>query len=164
MNLTFNDIIATVSKDDIIKNYDYVQKKSSPDIPVSVAEQQYYLAWFAAVMREHIGYENFSQENRKSFENTIENMYNNASNDTTQKSFFEQLQSTQQFIEDNHFFLGHPFIQETKQPDYHCGKNLCKEDALTPAGYERKAGIKNEIYHLEHGINDWNAAGLPLTR
>lgn len=27
-----------------------------------------------------------------------------------------------------------------------------------------KAGIKNEIYHLEHGINDWNAAGLPLTR
>ena len=27
-----------------------------------------------------------------------------------------------------------------------------------------KAGLKNEVYHLAHGINDWNAAGLPLTR
>lgn len=142
MDLTFNDIIATVSEDDIIKNY--VQKKSSPDSPISVDEQRYYLAWFAAVVREHVGYENFSQENRKSFENTIENMYNNASNDTTQKSFLEQLQNTRQFIEDNHFSLEHPFIQKTKQPDYHCGKNLCKEYALVPDGYERKAGIKNE--------------------
>ncbi len=27
-----------------------------------------------------------------------------------------------------------------------------------------KAGVKNEIYHLAHGINDWNAAGLPLAQ
>lgn len=27
-----------------------------------------------------------------------------------------------------------------------------------------KAGIRNEIYHLARGINDWNAAGLPLTQ
>lgn len=150
MAMTFEEIIAGVSNKQLIANYDdqlirfgKLAQKNQKSIEETVAEtrqkeitpgqQRTYVAWYARALSEHAGFESFSTKN--ALKQNIETFYNAINRVQSLGDFLNNLEKqTAPLIEDRHFWMGNPFHHEQKQPDYHCGKNLCKED-LRPADY-----------------------------
>ena len=108
--LTFEEIIETVSLQDMMRSYQPCskaqldednQKALSPD------QQKFYLAYYAKASYEHVGFEHFSSENQEKFKSEIEKIYASINAERPQGEFLHDMaERTAAFIEDRHFEIG----------------------------------------------------------
>ena len=97
-NLNFQQIIDSVSFDDIIESSPY-----SRNTTMNIDEQKKELASVAIMISKgHVGYELWSDEIKKQFETSIENLYNGISTPDDVKSFYQKLDKTLQILPDEH--------------------------------------------------------------
>ena len=144
----FSEIINSVSFSDLIKNY---EKKRRSEIAenneknLSVEAQKFYLAYYAKMASEHVGFENFSKENQEGFKNHIVEMYNKISGERKQGDFLEEMGESAKFIEDRHFEVGIGKSEASRgggeKRDRTVGKNFCyRTEDERPEGYEKSGG------------------------
>ncbi len=159
--MTFDDIINSVSDEEAIahlanqtaiKESERREKGNHLMLP---EEQRYNLAFYAKMAREHVGWDNFSSENKTAFMSNVEELYNGISRVCRQDEFMRDIfNATGKYIEDRHFTMwtgdmkdhlvgggekeersvGRNFAKlENKPEGYEC---LGKEIARTPNGEE----------------------------
>ena len=144
----FEEIINSVSFSDLIKNYD---KKRRSEIAenneknLSVEEQKFYLAYYARMASEHVGFENFSKENQEGFKTHIVGMYNRINKERKQGELLEEMGESAKFIEDRHFEIGIGKSEASRgggeKRDRTVGKNFCyRTENERPEGYEKLGG------------------------
>jgi len=110
---SFDEIIASVSAEDLIKPYEGVSietmGKPRPDLDNHIMlpdEQRKNLAFFARAAIEHVGWDGFSKEHQEAFKKQVEELYNNISGMAKQSEFMGMVaQKCVPFIEDRHFIL-----------------------------------------------------------
>ena len=97
-NLNFQQIIDSVSFDDIVESSPY-----STNTSMNIDEQKKELASVARMISKgHVGYELWSDEIKKQFETSIENLYNEINTPDDVKSFYQKLDKALQILPDEH--------------------------------------------------------------
>ena len=109
-NLSFEQILATVSDNEMMADYQYKSKselEADNLQAIPKEKQRFYLAYYASAAYEHVGFEKFSKENQENFKKEIEQLYANINFDRPQGEFLSELASkTAKYIEDRHFEIG----------------------------------------------------------
>lgn len=105
--MTFDEIINTISEQEMIRLVESgrpVSKEARQTHIMSAEEQRLNLAFYAKAAREHVGWDGFSEQNRQSFMQNIEQLYASISAPCPQNRFIDNLFAhTGQYIEDRHF-------------------------------------------------------------
>ena len=109
----FEKIINSVTSKEMTTVYDGIDinnmGKARPDLDnhiMTPAEQRKNLAFYARAAKEHVGWEGFSEENKRLFQEKIVETYKSISGDCKQAEFMERVaEQTAPFIEDRHFTL-----------------------------------------------------------
>ena len=97
-NLNFQQIIDSVSFDDIVESSLY-----STNTTMNIDEQKKELASVVMMISKgHVGYELWSDEIKKQFETSIENLYNEINTPDDVKSFYQKLDKALQILPDEH--------------------------------------------------------------
>ena len=141
-NLSFEQILATISDNEMMTDYQY-KNKSELDKDnlqaISPEKQKFYLAYYASAAYEHVGFEKFSKENQEKFKTEIEQLYANINFDRPQGEFLSELASkTAKYIEDRHFEVGignQTFHGGEKAEPRSVGNNFFFNKSK-PAGYQ----------------------------
>ena len=102
----FEYIVASVSKEDLMKDYDGLsnaQLSEKMENPLDKETQQFYLAYYARMLSEHVGFSSFSEENQTAFKLKVEEIYNSIVDGVKGKDFIENMaKSLALYIEDKH--------------------------------------------------------------
>ncbi len=129
--LSFEEILNTVSDDKVMVDYpslfrDLRQKMKESYITPDI--QRFYIAYYAKMAAEHVGFSQFSKESQQGFKSEIERLYANISENKKQQDFLEEMASrTVGFIEDRHFEVnvgGKMFHGGKPKADRTVGKNF----------------------------------------
>ena len=154
----FEDIIESVSLDDLMKPYKKLSGKEvseNNENNLSVEEQKFYLAYYARMATEHVGFENFSKENQEAFKSHIVEMYKGIDGARKQGDFLREMGQSAKFIEDKHFEIGIGRGEVSRgggeKRERTVGKNFCyRTDDERPKGYEKLGGASMVTESGEH--------------
>lgn len=140
--MTFDEIISTISEQQMI-NLIKTGRPASKDLHqshiMSADEQRLNLAFYAKATHEHIGWNGFSEQNRQSFMQNIEQLYASISAPCPQNRFIDNLFAhTGQYIEDRHFSVNNHHGGSPK-PERSVGRNFAKLKDK-PFGYQCLSG------------------------
>ena len=145
---SFDDIIQSVPIEKMLELYPHRSLQecaSANDTIISPETQKFYLAYYARAAYEHVGFEQFSDENKLKFKKSIENIYAGIGGDKKQADFLKDLAQTAQYIEDRHFEVGNgnsePCHGGMPRPDRTVGKNFIYRTAE-----ERPESYRQEGY------------------
>lgn len=146
--LSFEEILNTVSDDKLMVDYpslsrDLRQKMGENYISADV--QKFYLAYYAKMAAEHVGFARFSEKNQNGFKTEIENLYDKIAEPRRQQDFLEEMvEKTASFIEDRHFEVNvgaKVFHGGEPKADRTVGKNFAyRTDAEKPETYQKQGG------------------------
>lgn len=129
-NLNFQQIIDSVSFDDIIKSYPYSTNTSRniDEQTMNIDEQKKELASVARMISKgHVGYELWSDEIKKQFETSVENLYSEISTPDNVELFYQKLDKALQILPDEHLKVSTPKgnLLPRKPNPISVGGNLC---------------------------------------
>lgn len=144
----FGDIVASVSLEDMMKPYERLSRREIEENNkknLSIEEQKFYLAYYARMATEHVGFEQFSKENQEDFKSHIVRMYRGIDGERNQGEFLEEMGKSAKFIEDKHFEVGIGRGEASRgggeKRERTVGKNFCyRTDDERPEGYEKLGG------------------------
>ncbi len=151
--MLFEDILNTVSDDKVMVDYpslspDMLQKMSESSITPDI--QKFYIAYYAKMTVEHVGFSDFLIENQKTFKSEIERLYDEIAGPKIQQDFLaEMIENTIQFIQDRHFEvnIGRKVFHggEPKQ-DRTVGKNFTyRTDEEKPDTYQKQGKAVRQL-------------------
>ena len=81
----------------------------------SVEEARKNIAVYAKLIKEHVGYDGFDNDNIQKFQEGIENLYNSIQSSIPAQEFAQQLKKLQPYIMDNHCILVTPTYEDANQ-------------------------------------------------
>ncbi len=109
-NKSFEQILASISDKDVMTLYQPLSRaqiEENNNLEISAEIQKFYLAYYASMAVEHVGFDGFSKENQEGFKQKIEELYNNIDKNRLQGEFLREMASlTARYIEDRHFEVG----------------------------------------------------------
>lgn len=152
----FEEIINSVSLDDIKKDYDGITMetwgKARPDLDgrmMSADEQRFNLAFYARAAAEHVGFEGFSEENRARFKEAVVSLYDGIGKERACGDFMAEVAAKSAgFIEDRHFGLicggGKCFFGGGEKEPCTAGKNIA---------FHKDLGDGFKVLGEEYGVN-----------
>lgn len=140
----FDVIINSVSKQDLMKDYQGLSRaelREKMEEPIDEQTQKFYLAYYARMLYEHVGFSSFSEENQAQFKQKVEEIHANIHGDVKAKDFIENMGKTlATYIEDRHCGIeSWEQGQNLRLPEEkgNVGGNLFhKPDAERPDGYQ----------------------------
>lgn len=141
--MTFDEILHSIPEQELLS---YVvradwgtDRKAFDSHLMTPDEQKLNLVFYAKAAREHVGWDGFSEENRRAFEENIVALYDGISGLQRQDEFMTNLfNRTGQYIEDRHFALytgKNGLSGGGEKEERSVGRNLAKHENK-PQGYE----------------------------
>lgn len=128
--MKFEEIVDSVSFEDIEKAmlnenailFDHLRRSSFQGEKIqpvadsfSVEEARKNVAVYAKLIKEHVGYDGFGNDNIQKFQEEIEKLYNNLQSSIPAQEFAKQLNKLQVYIMDNHCILVTPTYENVNQ-------------------------------------------------
>lgn len=176
-NLSFEEIISSISDDEMMAPYQYKHNSELTEDnlqSISPEKQRFYLAFYAKATYEHVGFDGFSQENQEKFKEQIERLFANINQNRPQGEFLNELaEKTARYIEDRHFEIGvgnQTFHGGKKSEPRSVGsnffynKNKPSNYQSLGQGWSEEFGEKFptwEIGTLKHGTEDILVVSIP---
>lgn len=163
----FEEIINSISFDDLVKDYKALSRNEiskNNEKSLSAEEQKFYLAYYARMAVEHVGFENFSKENQEAFKSHIVEMHKSIDGKRNQGDFLEEMGKSAKFIEDKHFEIGIGKGEAARGGgevrERTVGKNFCyRTENERPKEYEKIGG---EVLKTDRGesVPVWEIGAL----